>query len=271
MRRFDSILAAALAAFWLALAAGAAAADEAVERLFWDKKPLSVTLPVGRERLVTFPGPVRVGLPQELAGKLRTQSHHGTVYWLAKAPFENRRVEVHAVSGGGIWLLDLSARKDPALPDTPIEVLDRTNGTGAGSGPAGGPKPSGRRRPALGLVGLTRYAAQQLYAPKRLLKPWPGIHRVTLGRQPLRYLLRGQAVEATPLAGWQGGRLYVTAVALRNTERDALDLDPRRLRGDWLAATFQHTRLYPAGSEADTTAVYLISNRPFHEAAREVD
>jgi hypothetical protein len=40
-------------------------------------------------------------------------------------------------------------------------------------------------------------------------------------------------------------------------------LDPRDLRGAWLTATFQHHRLLPKGDEADTTAVYLISARPF--------
>jgi len=40
-------------------------------------------------------------------------------------------------------------------------------------------------------------------------------------------------------------------------------LDPRQLRGNWLAATFQHARLLPVGGVADSTAVYLISALPF--------
>jgi hypothetical protein len=37
-----------------------------------------------------------------------------------------------------------------------------------------------------------------------------------------------------------------------------------------VAATFQHARLFPKGDEADTTAVYLISAKPFEHALRGV-
>jgi hypothetical protein len=62
---------------------------------------------------------------------------------------------------------------------------------------------------------------------------------------------------------WRAGGLYVTAVKLTNRTDQPQILDPRDLRGSWLTATFQHNRLLAAGSEADTTAVYLISARPF--------
>ena len=45
-------------------------------------------------------------------------------------------------------------------------------------------------------------------------------------------------------------------------------LDPRTLRGRWLTAAFQHNRLHEAGSEADRTVVYLISDRPFAASLR---
>lgn len=76
-------------------------------------------------------------------------------------------------------------------------------------------------------------------------------------------LVRGNHVEAIPVAAWKAGRYYVTAVKVTNRNSKALVLDPRELRGAWLAATFQHNRLLPAGSDADTTAVYLVSDRPF--------
>lgn len=207
-------------------------ADEPVERLFWDKVPLRITLPVNRERLVHFPGEVRVGIPPQLASQLRTQSNAGTVYWLAHAPFETQRIEVRDLAGQGSVLIDLSAQNDPDLPAPALEIQFR----------------------------------QQLYAPARLLKEAPGIHRVSVSLKPLTHLLKGAAITATPIAGWQSGRWYVTAVALTNTGAQFIALDPRQLRGHWRAATFQHSRLHPAGSDADTTAVYLISDRPFHEA-----
>ncbi|MDO8828252.1 TIGR03749 family integrating conjugative element protein [Methylophaga sp.] len=249
-------------------------ADEAVERLFWDKVPLRITLPVDRERRVSFPGEVRVGIPVQLASQLRTQSNAGTVYWLAHAPFEPQRIEVRDLAGQGSVLIDLSAENDPDLPAPPLEIQFRQQPGGSEADPSTGSdahqlsRRASAKTPtrAPGLVTLTRFAAQQLYAPARLLKAAPGIHRVSVSLKPISHLLKGAAITATPIAGWQSGRWYMTAVALNNTGAQFIELDPRHLRGQWRAATFQHSRLHPAGSEADTTAVYLISDRPFHEA-----
>ena len=55
----------------------------------------------------------------------------------------------------------------------------------------------------------------------------------------------------------------MTAVQLSNTSHEAQELQAHALRGAWLATTFQHHRLLPAGDEAGHTVVYLISDRPF--------
>ncbi len=249
------------------------AASAEIERLFWDKFPMSITLPVGRERLVTFLGDVRVGMPSELSGKVRTQSHNGTVYWLANESFEAQRIEIHETDGSGIYLVDLSASKEANLAVNPIEVLNRqaprVEKTGSDS-KRNNPRTPRKAQKAPGLVTLTRFAAQQLYAPSRMLKASPIIHRVVVTRRALHSLIRGESIEALPVASWQGGELYITAVQLRNTGTAPVELDPRRIRGRWKAATFQHGRLHPAGSEADTTAVYLVSDRPFHEMIRGI-
>jgi integrating conjugative element protein (TIGR03749 family) len=235
-------------------------AGDAVERLFWDKVPLRITLPVGKERLVTFSAAVRLGMPGTLAAKLRTQSNQGTVYWLAHEVFDIQRIEVREIKSNRIYLIDLSASKKSGLSDTPIEVINKQTEDEQTS-----VKRTAKKSQTPGYVALTRFAAQQLYAPARLLKAAPGIHRVSVARHTSTHLIRGEQIKAIPVAGWQSGSLYVTAVALKNTSQQYITLDPRALRGAWRTATFQHTRLHPAGSEADTTAVYLISDRPFHE------
>ena len=75
-------------------------------------------------------------------------------------------------------------------------------------------------------------------------------------------------VEALPLVAWRAGDLYVTAAKLTNKTDRPQTLDPRTLRGRWLTAAFQHNRLHDAGSEADRTVVYLISDRPFAASLR---
>jgi integrating conjugative element protein (TIGR03749 family) len=107
---------------------------------------------------------------------------------------------------------------------------------------------------------LTRYAAQSLYAPLRTVEAVRGITRVNLRRDlALDTLLPSLPVRARALAAWRLEDQYVTAVRLTNTSSRVLDLDPRGLQGDFVAATFQHPNLGPAGDPSDTTVVYVVT------------
>jgi integrating conjugative element protein (TIGR03749 family) len=109
-------------------------------------------------------------------------------------------------------------------------------------------------------VVLTRYAAQSLYAPLRTVEPVNGISRVNLRRDlALDTLLPTLPVRARALAAWRLEDQWVTAVRLTNTAAHWIDLDPRALQGDFIAATFQHPDLGPAGDSRDTTVVYLVT------------
>jgi integrating conjugative element protein (TIGR03749 family) len=109
-------------------------------------------------------------------------------------------------------------------------------------------------------VVLIRYAAQNLYAPLRTVEPVAGIGRVNLRRDlALDTLLPTLPVRARALAAWRLEDQWVTAVRLTNTTARWLDLDPRALQGDFVAATFQHPTLGPAGQSSDTTVVYLVT------------
>jgi integrating conjugative element protein (TIGR03749 family) len=228
------------------------------ERITWQKTPIALALTVGTEKRVDFPGPVKVGVPAALESVLRVQSVAGTVYLLAHPPFEATRVMVRAVDSGAIYLLDLIA-DNLSHPKAAIQILDPEMGKPDATAVEEQPLPT---LPAYGYVALTRFAAQQLYAPARLLRDLPGVVRVPVRREAVQ-LVRGEGVEARPLVGWRAGDRYLTAVKLTNLTSQAVTLDPRTLRGAWLTAAFQHNRLHTAGDEADTTVVYLISARPF--------
>ena len=253
MRRSWVSLVSVLLASWF-LSAGAALAESAPQRLIWDKQPLSVQLSVGDERMLHFPAAVSVGLPAGLDRLLRAQTVNGTVYLLASAAFPKTRMLVREIDGGRVYLMDISAGESGGFA-TPISiVVDGSVDSDI--------RPGREDTRHVGYVGLTRFAAQQLYAPLRLLATEPGIVRQPVRQEPIG-LVPGDAVTATPLAAWRFGSLYVTAVKLTNKLKKPQILDPRTLRGRWLAATFQHARLLPAGDEADTTAVYLLSSQPF--------
>jgi len=233
------------------------------QRIQWQKTPIAITLSVGEERLVHFRAPVSVGLPATLESVLRTQTVNGTVYLMAKAAFGSTRVMVREIDSGQVYLFDLSASTSSGTTSgvtsgntAPIVVTLDEPGTAENRL---GETDNGARH---GYVSLTRFAAQQLYAPMRLLSAVPGIVRVPVQRGSVA-LVPGDTVEAQPLVAWRAGHLYVTALKLSNRSRKAQVLDPRTLRGAWLSAAFQHARLLPAGDEADTTAVYLVSAQPF--------
>ncbi|WP_025806329.1 TIGR03749 family integrating conjugative element protein [Pseudomonas chlororaphis] len=247
-------------------------AAQAVEILRWERMPLAVPLLVDQERVVFIDRNVRVGVPAELNGKLRVQSAGGAIYLRANEVIEPSRLQLQDADTGVLILLDIAAtqpRKDqPALE--PVRIVEGDNNTpkrygttdtvARGEDGEAAETTSKLARETPIPVVLTRYAAQNLFAPLRTVEPVNSIGRVNLRRDlPLGSLLPSLPVQARALAAWRLENFWVTAVRLRNTSASTLPLDPRTLQGDFVTATFQHPDLGPAGQPSDTTVVYLIT------------
>jgi integrating conjugative element protein (TIGR03749 family) len=248
----------ALALLVLGLSNDPVYAEQVVE---WRNVPIPIVLTVGEERVLAFPDHVEVGVPASLTSAFRTQSTGGTVLWLARQPFETQRLQVRFLTTGHVMLFDVTAVEAPPTEGAgtePVRVVipdALTEGAGADASRSG-----------VTPVTLTRFAAQQLYAPARLLSVIPGIRRVPMGVPESIVLYRHELIAAQPLASWQGGGYFVTAVKLTNSSYERLILDPRELRGHFVTATFQHNSLGPRGSLSDITVVYLVTDRPFATA-----
>lgn len=243
----------------------------AVEILRWERLPLAVPLVVGQERVVFIDRNVRIGVPAGVGEQLHVQSAGGAIYLRANAPIPPTRLQLQDVESGALILLDIAAEQaktgQPALE--PVRIVEGdmpTTRYGESATPAATvdeeaqrPSAAAHRATPVAVV-LTRYAAQNLYAPLRTVEPVPGIGRVNIRRgQELSTLLPTVPVLAQALAAWRLEDQWVTAVKLINTSTRWIDLDPRALQGDFLAATFQHPNLAPAGLAADTTVVYLVT------------
>jgi len=235
---------------------------EITERIEWKKIPIKLSLKVGHERLIHFPSPIKVGLPGRLQPLLRAQSVDGTLYLLANSSFEATRVMVREIESGQIYLFDIAASEKGGQTH-PVQLYSAEAESDQSALPGG--KGASSALPQYSYVTLIRFASQQLYAPARLLRDLPGIARTPVTRKSVS-LIHGGAIEATPLVAWRTGNLYLTALKLSNRTDRPQTLDPRNIRGTWLSAAFQHNRLLPAGDEADTTAVYLISARPLESS-----
>ena len=231
----------------------------AVEILRWERLPLAVQLQVGQERVVFIERNVRVGLPASLQGKLRVQSAGGALYLLANEAIAPSRLQLQDADDGTLILLDIAA--EPAKADEPpleavrIVEAERQAPRDADEAAVARPAP-----PTPLPVALTRYAAQALYAPLRTLEAVPGVSTVPLRDDlVLDTLMPELPLGYRALAAWRLEDLWVTAVRLRNTSPRWIELDPRRLQGDFVSATFQHPDLGPKGDATDTTVVYLVT------------
>lgn len=250
---------------------------QAVELVRWERIPLPVKLHTGQERIVFVEKNVRVGFPPALNNKLRVQSTGGAVYLTAESDFAQTRLQLQDVETGEMVLLDVSAMPGKAALE-PIRVVytgevtqQRTHQTVKRQGsPAPGTdasapeEPGGQRKakprytaplPVL----LTRYAAQNLYAPLRTIEPLPGVQSLSPALpSTLTTLYPSEPLTAKPLAGWRAGEYSVVAVTLRNESGHKVVLDPRRLQGQFVTATFQHQWVDQKGTAEDTTTVYLV-------------
>ncbi|EPY5086997.1 TIGR03749 family integrating conjugative element protein [Klebsiella variicola] len=258
-----------------------AAADELMK---WERIPLQIPLKVGQERVVFVDKNVRVGFPPALNGKLRVQSTGGAVYLKADSAFPQTRVQLQDVESGEVLLFDITAGdKGPTEPvrlvySGDVSTLSQASdaaaqsggtdrhasgqGTSGGTGSDDGSQATRKkiRYSAPIPVLLTRYAAQSLYGPARTVEAVPGIHPVNphLPRR-ISTLYPSESLTVTPLAAWGVANRSVVALRLTNSGSRKVVLDPRALQGQFVAATFQHRWVGPAGTPEDTTTVYVVT------------
>jgi len=246
----------------LVFALGAIATSHAIEVMRWERLPLAVPLIVGQERVVFVERNVRVGVPASLGDRLRAQSAAGTVYLRANEPIEPTRLQLQDATTGELILLDIVA--EPSKSDqSPLESIriveqqasQQPPGNGRSTNDQQSDEPA--KKTPLPVV-LTRYAAQNLYAPLRTVEPLPGIRRINLPPDlSLDLLLPSLPVHAKALSAWRLDDYWVTAIRLTNQANQTINLDPRLLQGNFATATFQHHNLGPKGSSLDTTVLYL--------------
>jgi integrating conjugative element protein (TIGR03749 family) len=237
----------------LTVAAGWCSAVGAVEVKYWDRLPLAVPLTVGQERILMLDEDVRVGVPGTIAGKLRVQSVGGTVYLRAAEALPPTRLQLQSVKSGDIILIDIEALEGSEALE-PVKIVAQASApdveAAKEAAPAATPVP----------VVLTRYAAQNLYAPLRTVGPLPGVRRVPLSDAvAFSSLLPTERVSIKALAAWRLGDYWVTAVKIVNRGPGKITLDPRHLQATLYAATFQHADLGLAGTPEDTTVAYLVT------------
>lgn len=255
---------ASLAGIALPAATPAARPHRPGEHVLYERRPVPVRLVVGVERLVDLPFVPLLQLPPALEGRLLVQPIENVLYLTALDALPKSRLLVQSLDGSQVMPLDLetlpakAAKSSGRLEDLVIHLPGERPGGDASAESTPSSEPD--------MVTLTRFASQWLYAPPRLIPTSQRIRRAEFDPARAEHLYRGAALAAEALASWCAGELCVTAVKLTNRSQQAVELSPLAFRGRWIAVSAQHWRLQPAGSVADTTAAYLVSEGGFADA-----
>jgi integrating conjugative element protein (TIGR03749 family) len=120
---------------------------------------------------------------------------------------------------------------------------------------------------------LTRFAAQTLYAPSRLMPSDARIAPVNYlainNEFPLLQSAQGENVSVNVIGSWTGFGRFITAILIVNQSPLSFQFDASRVRGNFTHISSQHVFIGAKGSVEDRTTLYLVSDTPFAEALTE--
>lgn len=244
----------------------------AIEIMKWDRTPLKVDLKINEERMIIFDLNVSVGYSSSLKEKVRIQSVGGVVYLKAFTDVTGSRLWFRDNDSGKIILVDIKTIKTRNELE-PIQIVYDGDVFNSLSNSETNPpllsqsKQNHNHNVPVPVL-LTRYAAQNFYAPLRTIESLPGVKNIPT-RLPnvVTTLLPGLPVSCHPIMSWQLDDFVVTAIKIKNMSTMLISLDPRSLHGNFYSATFQHNYLNNLGTPEDTTMLYVITEgRPDYDA-----
>jgi integrating conjugative element protein (TIGR03749 family) len=254
--------------------------NKVMQYVVWNNKPINIVLPIGKTREIIFPHTVQFGMSKALSKNLQVTNNAGVLKFTAQKPFVSQRVEINDNIAGHMVLVNLSA----AFNQTQVPLAILYEKPTAQSEQAGWLKTPHALSGDMAYITLTRFAEQQLYAPKRLLRNPYGIQLVNSfvnarGEVSPHNWFYGLFIDRStvniPWAEWSGGNYYVTAVLVRNQLNTPINLTRNivnicgRHGSVWKSVTFFPSwHLGCTGSLNDTTVAFLVSSVPFDQAVK---
>lgn len=236
--------------------------------LVWKGDALFVPLPLAQEKRLIFPARVTVDIKSALTtDQLRIINDNKSIYLTALKDFSKTRLYITLQESGDVILVDILTEKNASSASQHINIKQQPEDSTIGSAIDDG---SSFLSEAISDVDLMRFAWTQLYAPERLLNDVPDYPRAAMHTQEfVADLIYGDKVIAHPDSAWKAGDYYVTAVSIQNKYPHITHLDIQQdLCGYWKTAMlYPLDILAPHGDrEADSTTLFLISDKPFGEA-----
>jgi integrating conjugative element protein (TIGR03749 family) len=248
-----------------------------VSHLVWKGDPITIALPVNKEKRIVFSSQVSVDVKSALtADQLRILNNNKSIYLTALKSFQPARIYVTLKDSNEVVLIDLITDEHASNAMQQIDIK-KNNIAVANSNAISSPASespteaveTSTQNDDVSVVDLIRFAWQQAYAPERLMQNASHYSRAPMHTEKfVSDLVYGDKVIAYPESSWVSGDHYVTAVLLRNKYPHKTHIDlSKGLCGDWKVAT-----IYPAATLAaygnkrgDSAMLFLVSNRPFGE------
>ncbi len=252
--------------------------EDDTSHLAWKGDPISITLPVNKEKRIIFPNTVSVDAKGALtADQLRILDNDKSLYLTALKSFPVTRIYVTVKDSGEVVLIDLMTNENSSNNTQQIDIKQNGNNhiesnktiVSTVSEAPSQTQESNSSNDDMSFSDLIRFAWQQVYAPERLIQ-----NTSTFSRAPMHTekfvsdLVYGDKVIAYPESSWVSGNHYVTAILLRNKYQHITNINIHKdLCGDWQAGLlYPTTNLKPYGEKrGDSTMLFLVSNRPFSE------
>lgn len=251
-------------------------ASTTVVRLVHTDRPIALTFKVGHEHRFIFPEAVNVDVPAQLTQVMHSlQPTAQVVYWTPAGAFDSMRVIARSLDNERVYLLDIRSTDDASAVDYRLEdptLVVTTEGAASSDVDEIPSATTNAKNPFP--IDLTRYVSQLLYAPARLRPKASGIRQLPAAAAEVNIDLlnsqEGETYRYRLIGQWRGYGHHITAVEVVNQSPLTVELDLRRVRGNWIAITAQHTWLGAANSLEDRTTLYLISKPPFGQAMEEL-
>ncbi|MFC5079631.1 hypothetical protein VTH8203_00848 [Vibrio thalassae] len=238
----------------------------ATEVLVWDKKPLSIRLEVNQERLIEFPDNISIEIPNKLRSRLRVSAAAGVMYITPIAEFPKTRIDIRLASTNELIFVDLFA-------------VEPTGELSQGSVKVVTMKEVKKKQKedtdliaqstSLTIKDLIQHASHDFYAPSRLKdNSKPIVETRIKSKLNLDLLFMGRSAalfDLQPMKQYRTSRYTLTAILVTNRTAKRQPVIFADMYPSFIAASSQHANVGPAGGLAQSTVLYLVTERPLSE------
>lgn len=236
-----------------------ASATQIVE---WNKKPIEIVLPLGKERILEFPDNVFLGIPASLSPFLRSQSAQGFLYLTALEGFPKTRIQVKLNKSGEIILLDIRSTNTSEATTESIVFKMPSEASSIAKDEI---TKAQKRLPPVTPIQLTRFVSRLFYGPERLAISDPRIKQAFAPKMNLDDLFIGPSYGVFELkaeAVFRASGLYLTAIKVSNKTPVPQTIMFNDINAEFAYVTPQHLQVNQMNVAGDMTMLYIITRQP---------